>query len=397
MRFCALRFKLVAGLSSRMTQLEQILELWARARAAGEGAVLATVVKTQGSSYRLPGARLLITANGQRAGSISGGCLEDDLVKKAWWLTENGPMVRRYDTTPDGEIGPSFGLGCNGIIHVLLQRLDPSARSVLELLREVRDNRGPAAVAHVLQPRELVGEAIFVDTHGQVVSRIPDWKGAVWLQQQARLSLNENRSRIVVDQGGFESFYEVLAPPIQLLVFGAGDDAVPVVEMAKYFGWRVSVLDGRAHYARRERFPSADEVMVRPAGRSGMHSVIDPWTAAVLMTHSYSQDLEIIRELSAMPLSYLGILGPRKRTTQLLAESGISPATIGSALHGPMGLDIGADGPEQVALAIVAEIQAAFNGRQGGFLRERVGSIHSEDDGADETTANWMPSIACVT
>ncbi|HSU33100.1 MAG TPA: XdhC family protein [Bryobacteraceae bacterium] len=380
-----------------MTQLEQILELWKQARSAGEAAVLATVVKTQGSSYRLPGARLLITASGQRAGSISGGCLEDDLVKKAWWLTEKGPMVRRYDTTPDGEIGPSFGLGCNGIIHVLLQRLDPRARSVLDLLREVRESRRPAAVAHILQPRELVGEAIDLDTHGEVASHISDTRVAVWLRQQAGLALQENRSRAVVDEGGLEAFCEVLAPPIQLLIFGAGDDAVPVVEMANYFGWRVSVLDGRAHYARRERFPSADEVLVRPAGESGVQAVIDPWTAAVLMTHSYSQDLEIVRELSAMPLAYVGILGPRKRTSQLLAEAGVSPSSIGPALHGPMGLDIGADGPEQVALAIVAEIQAAFNGRPGGFLRERAGSIHSEEKGSDETATNWMPSIACVT
>ncbi|HEY1214659.1 MAG TPA: XdhC family protein [Bryobacteraceae bacterium] len=380
-----------------MTQLEQILELCARARSVGERAVLATVVKTQGSSYRLPGARLLITASGQRAGSISGGCLEDDLVKKAWWLSENGPMVRRYDTTPDGEIGPSFGLGCNGIIHVLLQRLDPGADSVLELLREVRESRRSAAVAHILQHQELVGEKIVVDVNGGVASEVSRAELDVWLEQQARSSLSENRSRIAVHEGGLETFCEVLAPPIQLLVFGAGDDAVPVVEMAKYFGWRVLVLDGRAHYARRERFPSADEVLVRPAGDSGMQARIDPWTAAVLMTHSYSQDLEIVRELSAMPLAYLGILGPRKRTTQLLAEAAISPASIGPALHGPMGLDIGADGPEQVALAIVAEIQAAFNGRQGGFLRQRAGSIHSEEGVPDETAARWMPSIACVT
>ena len=107
-----------------MKETERILELWSAARSAGESAVLATVVKTRGSSYRLPGARLLITQGGRHAGSISGGCLEDDLLKKAWWLTENGPVVRRYDTTPEGEISAGgFGLGCNGIIHVLLERL----------------------------------------------------------------------------------------------------------------------------------------------------------------------------------------------------------------------------------------------------------------------------------
>ena len=109
-----------------MKELERILELWSAAQSAGESAVLATVVKTRGSSYRLPGARLLITQGGRHAGSISGGCLEEDLLKKAWWLTEKGPVVRRYDTTPDGEISTGgFGLGCNGIIHVRLERLTP--------------------------------------------------------------------------------------------------------------------------------------------------------------------------------------------------------------------------------------------------------------------------------
>lgn len=379
-----------------MTQLEKIVQLWEETESAGRPAVLATVVKTQGSSYRLPGARLLITPDGQRAGSVSGGCLEDDLVKKAWWLTENGPVVRRYDTTPDGEIGPSFGLGCNGIIHVLLERINPREDFLMPLLRDVRIRRRPAAIAHVLQPADRAGERTIVDARDVAQHYLRDMKTAGHLERGAREALTRGENETVILDGGTEVFFEVLTPPIQLLVFGAGDDAIPLVELAKYFGWRVTVVDGRAHYARRERFPQADQVLTRTHGYNDSFADIDAWTAVVLMTHSYAQDLELLGALANRPIPYLGILGPRKRTAQLLADTGLEKADTASQIHSPIGLDLGADGPEQVALSVVAEIQATFNGRRGGSLRERAGSIHSEENGAVETSAAWTPSIACT-
>jgi xanthine dehydrogenase accessory factor len=330
-----------------MKEIQQILELWAHTERAGESAVLATVVKTNGSSYRLPGARLLLTRTGQRAGSVSGGCLEDDLVKKAWWMTESGPVVRRYDTTPEGEIASGYGLGCNGVVYVLLERVTPGHAEILDLLREVRATRRAKTVAHVVEPAARAGERLVVDD-----------PSAGALQD-------------------VEAFIETLAPPVHLLIFGAGDDAVPLADTAKYLGWRVSVFDGRAHYARREKFPGVDELVARPPAKSAAALSIDPWTVAVLMSHSYSQDLEALRELSSKPLRYLGILGPRKRSMQLLADAGLDPLRLMPALHSPMGLDIGADGPHQVALAVAAEIQATLNGRQGGLLREGRGSIHA--------------------
>jgi xanthine/CO dehydrogenase XdhC/CoxF family maturation factor len=325
-----------------MKELEYILELWSAAQSAGESAVLATVVKTRGSSYRLPGARLLITQGGRHAGSISGGCLEEDLLKKAWWLTENGPVVRRYDTTPDGEISTGgFGLGCNGIIHVRLDRLTPGHPSALDIIQDVRTQRRPASIEHVLSPDE------------------------VWV--------------------------ETLQPATRLLVYGAGNDAIPVTELARNLGWEVWVFDGRAHYARREKFPRAHTVAVR-----GTHAVpFDSWTVAVIMSHSYSQDLEVLRELSSQRLPYLGVLGPAKRTAQLLADADLDPAALAPQMHAPMGLDIGADGPEQVALAVVAEIQSVLNGRQGRSLSGRGGPIHSRD--TDDAAEKFeVRSIVCA-
>ena len=354
-----------------MREREQILDLWQQLKSSDEQAVLCTVVKTLGSSYRRPGARLLLTANGHRAGSVSGGCLEDDLVKKAFWLTEKGPSIRRYDTTPDGDIkeeaGPStssgFGMGCNGIVHVYLERVSAPFPATLHLLEQARQTRRPAAVAHLLQPLDAIGQRLMVDCDGKVTS-------------------------------GHEVFFETLAPPVRLLIFGAGDDAIPLTELARQLGWHISVFDGRAHYARHEKFPSANEVTVRSSEESVASLAIDPWTVAVTMTHSYAQDLNNLRSLCAQPLAYLGILGPRNRTVEMMSEAGLEPSSLEN-VHSPMGLDIGADGPEQVALSVLAEIQATLNHRAGGSLRARAGSIHSRSlDGA--SLSPYTPSIVCA-
>ncbi|MBV9266757.1 MAG: XdhC family protein [Acidobacteriaceae bacterium] len=325
-----------------MSELDQILELWRVTQRAGESAVLATVVRTQGSSYRLPGARLLLTRAGQRAGSISGGCLEHDLVSKAWWLTEAGPTLRRYDTTPEGEIGSGFGLGCNGIVHVLLERLEPGQRNMLDTIEEVHRDRCALTLEHTLP--------------------------------------------------GGGRFVETITPPIRLLIFGAGDDAIPLTVLARYLGWLVEVYDGRAHYARTDKFPLANRVSIRTPG-AGLLSV-DDWTVAVLMSHSYSQDLDVLRELASNPPRYVGVLGPRKRSDALLQEAGVDVRRLESVLHAPMGLDIGADGPQQVAIATIAEIQAKLSHREGGELRKRGGSIHARDDMPEPAFS--VRSIVCA-
>ena len=377
-----------------MKEHEQILERWAEVEKAGEEAVLATVVKTQGSSYRLSGARLLLTRNGQRAGSISGGCLEDDLVKRAWWLTEAGPAIRRYDTTPEGEITREYGLGCSGIIHVLLERVRPGRARLLNLLGEVRSSRTPAAVVHLLQPISEIGKRLIVGTHGQVEHNLTDPNLENWLLETAHELLRGGQPRAHFFNGAHEIFAETIAPPIRLLIFGAGDDAVPLTQFARYLGWQVCVYDGRAHYARREKFPAAHQVSVLGMDASAEIQT-DNWTAAVIMSHSYSQDLQRLRDLSGQPLPYLGILGPQKRTRQLLEDAGLSMSRLLPVLRSPMGLDIGADGPEQVALAVVAEIQAVMNGRGGGALYERHGSIHAEGSALEENQFFIRP-IVCA-
>ncbi len=381
-----------------MREVQQILRLWDRAKQAGEGAVLATVVKTRGSSYRLPGARLLLTKTGERAGSVSGGCLEGDLTKKAWWLTEAGPALRRYDTNAEGEIEGGYGLGCNGIIHVLLDRLRPTEPNVLDVLQTVRTGRQPAAVARILAPGNLLGRKLIVTTDGQIEHDLEVGSLAADLATQARLALAARSSGVWL-QDETEVFIETLLPPTRLLVFGAGDDAIPLTNMAGLLGWHTQVYDGRIQFARPERFPAAQHVYLRPVG-SGLQAdvapiPIDEWTVAVLMTHSYSQDLDVLTQLAKQPPSYVGLLGPRKRSVRLLADAGLAPDHFGGHLYGPMGLDIGADGSDQVALAVLSEIQAVLNNRNGSPLRVRQGSIHSSEE--DEVSEVFtVRSIACA-
>ncbi len=380
-----------------MKEFEQILAMWSQLEAKGESAVLATVVKTHGSSYRLPGARLLLARTGQRVGSVSGGCLEDDLVKKAWWLTENGPVIRRYDTTPDGEIAAEYGLGCNGIIHVLLERVVPGDTGALELIRQARETRRPAVIAHLIAPASAAGQRLSIDTEGAISHNLTGPACASALEAVAKQVLCAGESRLAPLDDDTEIFAETLLPALRLLIFGAGDDAIPLVTLARFLGWEVFVFDGRAHYARRDKFSNANDVIVRTPGGGGPILPIDSWTAAVLMSHSYSQDLAMLKELAGNKLRYLGILGPRKRAMQMLGDAGLEDAIASLPFHSPMGLDIGADGPEQVALSVVAEIQATLNGRRGGPLRDRSGSIHSEERAtAGGAGSAWVHSIVCA-
>ena len=361
-----------------MRELDQILNLWRELSDAGKPSVLATVVKTQGSSYRLPGARLLVGQDGCHAGTISGGCLEEEILRKAWWFTENGPLIRKYDTTPDGEIATEgYGLGCGGLIHVLLERVSRAQSNIFALLTQVRQRRLPALVAHLLGPSGLAGRRLTIDVDGCFSDDLPDQEIRTWLHSELSPGLAEFVSEVIAQpEIGAEAFLERLTPPVRLLVFGAGDDAIPLTQIANFLGWQVSVFDGRAHYAKLDKFPGVQEVIVRRS--QDPVPLVDPWTAAVVMTHSYSQDLDTLKVLSAQPLRYLGILGPRKRTAELLADAGFSAeGDLPPSLYTPTGLDIGADGPHQVALAVAAEIQSVLNGRPGGSLRNRAGSIHS--------------------
>lgn len=368
-----------------MSGLNDLLQAIDSAAQAGEETILATVVKVEGSAYRRPGARMLIPLHGRTIGTVSGGCLEQDLAKKAWWLTDSGEsVVRRYSTgatedEDDEQSSLTFGLGCNGTVFVLLERLRAKSSSpVIELLRRVRDSQQPAAMATVIgtscNASARVGDRLLSDTDG-TLRNLP-LKIAIRHDLRKTLAQKKSSIRLYTDaRGEVEVFFEYIAPPPRLVIFGAGHDAQPLVRMAKLLNWHVSVIDSRSHFARPERFPQADAVIFASLDNPFDLRPLTDGAAVTVMTHSYRQDRHWLGQLLQTSPAYLGQLGPKERTQRLLAQIGQGTC----ALHFPMGLDLGGDAPESVALSILAEMTAVMNQRQGGMLRHRRKPIHQAD------------------
>jgi xanthine/CO dehydrogenase XdhC/CoxF family maturation factor len=353
-----------------MTDLERILPLWRELETGGAEYVLATVVAVEGSSYRKPGARMILAQDGRRAGTVSGGCLEAEVARRCWWLTTSGPVVERYSTVQDDGDRP-YGSGCGGVVSLLLER-GATAGPLLAALEAAFHERAPLAVATVLEGPAMGRRA---------VAGLPDEadeSGAAPvepLRELAARSLQERRSigmRIVVEGVEANAWADYRPARPGLWVFGAGDDARPLVRLARELGWFVAVADGRSNLAARERFPEANQVGVLSIdGVAGALAGLKPTDAAVAMTHSFEQDARILAALFGRGFQpgFIGVLGPRRRTREVLAEAA---RLLGLPLpdeqaerwlaqvHAPVGLDLGAESPATIALSIVAEIQMAL-------------------------------------
>jgi xanthine/CO dehydrogenase XdhC/CoxF family maturation factor len=383
-----------------MKELEIIGREVDRLRAAGKSAVLATVVGIQGSSYRLPGARMLIADATWKAGSVSGGCLEGDVVLRAREVLEkNQAIVTTYDTTSDEDILFGVGLGCRGIIRVLIEPVMPRPAQP-DLVRYIQDclaARQSGVIATVIGVEGTVDAALGARVmRGQGTDmpsdiRDPKLKSAIGAHL-ARLSGSETSHSAFfnVPGGQVEVFIEMVRPPLPFVIFGAGHDAIPMARLGKDLGWRVTVVDHRPAYATPQRFPEADEVLVATTEEIAQRVRIDGDTIALVMTHNYLRDLEALKILLPSPARYIGLLGPRRRANELLAELDKQSFAITSEqrkrLYAPVGLDLGAEGPEAVALSVLAEIQAVVAGRGAGHLRERAGSIHDLQPAAKRAT-----------
>lgn len=313
-------------------------------------AVLATLVSVAGSSYRRAGARMLVDTRGHKSGSISGGCLEEDVRTRATFVAETGRAdLIVYDTTTENDLVWGVGLGCHGVVGVLLEKLSTQP-SWAAALADNFDQRRTTALAVV-------------------------WQGA----EPALLGTYLARD-VPVGATTAAVFRQSVSPPLGLVVFGAGDDAQPLVRFAKELGWHVTVADPRPGFATAERFPLADVIEVAPASMLVPRSGINADMTAVVMTHHYVHDVPILRDLFARQPAYIGLLGPKKRAGRILADlsrdgNGPSPEML-SRFHAPVGLDVGAETPQEVALSVVAEIQASLAGRNARPLREREQPIH---------------------
>jgi len=327
----------------------EILDAIERLAAAHQPMALATIVATRGSTYRRPGARLLVPATGEPVGNISGGCLEGDVARIGREVIASGqPRLAEFDLTADDDAVWGYGLGCNGAIEVFVEPAEGAVATAAALRQEgtcwVTVLTGDAAGLHRMQ------------TDGA-----------------AAAALRDGNSRVVYEHGE-RLLYEPLLPPMRLVVCSAGHDAIPLVRQAAELGWRVTVADVRQALLTHERFPAAAVFVDADPERAAGAVTPDGRTAVMVMSHNYLRDVAYLRSFLDVPLAYLGVLGPRGRTEQMLAELD-RPEAI-DRLHSPAGLDIGAEGPEEVARAIVAEILAVTRRRPGGPLRDRSGPIH---------------------
>jgi xanthine/CO dehydrogenase XdhC/CoxF family maturation factor len=356
-----------------MSELRQIVALWREAKARQEEVCLATVMKVEGSSYRKPGARMLLARGGQRAGTISGGCLEAEVTKKAWWLTEKGSTIQRYSSFFDDDSPAPYGLGCGGTVHVLLERGE-AAHAVLNALELNLNARIPFVI---VADTDKKGTLLVQQSSGEkLFSSSPEIAEIETLAQSTAEQKHSFYTAVQINpQLAAELFVEYVAPSPALTIFGAGDDAKPLADFAHKLGWYVTIADGRSHLARAERFPQADRLIVLDYDQvTPSQDLAIESAAAVLLTHSYEQDRALLRELLPMNPKYLGILGPRQRTERLVGEVsrqlGMTDEECMVRLHAPVGFDIGAHTPESIALSIVTEIFAVLCGRDGLSLKE---------------------------
>jgi xanthine/CO dehydrogenase XdhC/CoxF family maturation factor len=353
-------------------ELRDILEAF-EGIGPGEAGVLASVVRTEGSTYRRPGARMLVLPDEELVGLISGGCLEGDLLEHSRAVRASGePRLVRYDHSGEDDVMWGLGLGCAGAVDVWLERVDAAHPGPLPALRRWLAGRERGALATALDgPRAgtrrttdgagLEGPLAEADVDAALGEALASGRGG-------RFPL-----------AGADVCIEVFTPPLRLALFGAGPDARPLVRAAAGLGWDVVVCDHRPAFAKPERFP---EATVREVGVE--HAVgeadVDASTHAVVMTHHFENDGKLVRALLASAAPYIGVLGPQRRTGDLLAGLESGGFSIGpderARIFGPAGLDLGADAPHEIALAIVAEIQDVAAGRDGGRLRERSGPIH---------------------
>jgi xanthine/CO dehydrogenase XdhC/CoxF family maturation factor len=379
-----------------MTDLVRILALWRELEAAGADYVLATVVAVEGSSYRKPGALMLLTADGRRMGTVSGGCLEAQVASRAWWLTANGPTVQRYSTAEEDGDRP-YGSGCGGVVYLLLERRS-TAGPMLAALEHAFNRRIPLAVATILEGAHLGRHAYAGLEPERLEGLLPEDAAPCGddplqdLADRSRSKRESIKSEIELAKTHARAWADYRPARPGLGIFGAGDDAQPMLRLAKELGWFVSVADGRAHLTARERFPFADELFtlpikeipgVVPEPPLTAFSCLRSEDAAVVMTHSFEQDSRILACLLALesPPAYIGVLGPQRRTRELLAEAVCLlnfPASTTAdqmdrwlaQLHAPTGLDLGAESPETIALSVLAEIQKFRTSASALPLRE---------------------------
>lgn len=372
-----------------MKELKDIVKAYDIAVKAGKQTALATVVLVEGSAYRRAGARMLITEDGELTGAISGGCLEGDALRKARLaMAQQKPMLVTYDTMDDDDAKLGVGLGCNGIIHILIEPVHADDNTnPLALIKQVLSKRQNAVLVTLfsLQDRKAAqpGTCFMLTDDDQFSNNLTDGQLKDTIRNDAVEVLRNTASatKTYITGTEFTGFVELVKPAVSLVIIGAGNDAIPLTQMAAILGWETTVVDGRPNYALPERFPQATRILVSKPEQVCRQLMFDDHTVMVLMTHNYNYELALLKQVLPLNLVYLGILGPKKKLERLLNELEDSGTRISEQqlnhIYGPVGLDIGSEGAEEIALSIIAEIKAVLSQRNGLSLKYKAATIHT--------------------
>ena len=360
-----------------MKEIKDIVHAFDIAVREGKKTALATVVHVEGSSYRRPGARMLVTEDGQLTGAISGGCLEGDALRKAVLaITQGKNKLVIYDTTDEDDAKFGIQLGCNGIVSILFEPITDHPGNPIELLRSVISKRETAILisGYSLNKPEHPGTCEpekFPSKIQQELLAVSKEVLENGSSVHAELNIGENQILF---------FIEYYQPPISLIIVGAGNDAIPLASMGNTIGWTVTMVDGRSSHATSQRFPLADKLWIGKPKELIRQMVFDGRTAMVLMTHNYHYDIEMLGLLSDKPLAYIGLLGPASKRDRMLIEldeKGIhlSEETL-QHIYGPTGLDLGAETSEEIALSVLSEIMSVMQQKAPIHLRQKQTAIH---------------------
>lgn len=370
-------------------ELSNIIQTYEESSKDGHSIFLATLVKTQGSTYRQPGAKMLITAQGKMVGSLSPGCLEKDIFEYTRQrMSDNKPVLLKYDTTAPEDIVWGFGLGCEGVIEILLEPLAPNnSLCPVQFFSQCLFNKQIGVMAAVIgvtgAVKVEVGERLIFQNEHTTTSNIKEEKLVQAIAFDSPTVKSSQKSALYqyhLTSGLIEVFIETIKPPTPLIIFGAGSDVLPVVKFAKTLGWHVTIVDCRALPQTYQRFTLADEVILTRRDILSKQVSIAQGTISLIMTHNYLDDLEIIKFLIPSSCLYVGLVGSKQRTEKILLDSQLPNHNLFHKLYNPVGLDIGAETPIEIALAIVAEIQAFLTNRQGGILKYSSQPLHKKNE-----------------
>ena len=378
-----------------MKEFKTILQEYNKIDFTKRKAALATVVKVRGSSYRSPGARMLIMDDGKWVGSISGGCLEGDALRKARQvMTDKQPVTVTYDTREESNQNLGIGLGCNGVIDVLIEPVDPADNdNPTRFFESIIKMNAPVALATIFAHtnQEEIGKKLLITPGSTKLHNLKDeeLEHLISADLEKLFEYKKSEAKVYFTRGNeTEVFIELIQPSVSLIIFGGGFDARPVSQLAKSLGWEVTITDECVAHIAPLFFPTADNLSLCHRDFVDRDFHITPYTACVLMSHNYEYDRDVLKRLLGKDTPYIGILGPRKRFDKMLTEFSKEGIELSSKdmhrIHSPIGLDIGAEAPDEIAVSIIAEIQSKFANRSGGFLKYRTGPIHQRDSASDQ-------------